>query len=240
MLKLENVTKTFALDASTSISPVRDVTLDIKAGELIMIIGRSGTGKSTLLNLAAGLIKPTSGRVTMNGGDLAGLDDQGLSTMRRETMGFIFQFPSLIPSITVLDNVYLPSGFTSRKSPNHFLERSKALLETVGLSAKSQVHPQQLSAGEQKRVAIARALVNEPKLILADEPTSDLDQHTENQIMELICSINKQGVTFLVVTHSLELLPFASRAFEMEDGRLKPIPCRNTPVASIGVARELP
>lgn len=223
MLKLEAVTKTFQLDENSTITPVDNVSLNVERGGLVIVVGRSGSGKTTLLNLAAGLVKPTSGRVTLNGRELAGLNDRELSRMRSRDIGFIFQFPSLLPALTILENVSLPGVFNPVEAVGHRRERAAELLGMVGLSTKLNVHPAQLSAGEQKRVVIARALINNPGLVLADEPTSDLDQYTETQIMDMICSINATGVTFLVVTHNRKLLPLAGAAYEMESGSLKPV-----------------
>jgi len=224
MLTFHNVTKEFRLDAETTITPVQDVTLKVEPGELIVIVGRSGTGKTTLLNLAAGLIRPTSGRVTIDDLDLAQLTDKQVSSLRSHKIGFIFQFPSLLPSLTVKDNVSLPAIFTGRrKASEAAADRAAKLIDTLGLADKMNVFPKQLSAGEQKRVVIARSLINQPQLILADEPTSDLDSRTEHEVMTILRDINFNGVTFLIVTHSLELIPFATRAFEMEKGSLNVI-----------------
>ncbi len=219
MITFESATKEFKLDAETKVVPVEDVSLAIARGEFIIIIGRSGSGKTTLLNLAAGLVKPTSGRVLMDGSDLAGKSEKQLSDLRSHNIGFVFQFPSLLSSLTVLENVSLPGIFvsTDKKEAN---QRAKELLKTLGLSSKEEVLPRQLSAGEQKRVVIARAMLNRPDLILADEPTSDLDEQTESEVMEILKDINRQGVTFLMVTHSLQLLPYATRAFRMDAGKL--------------------
>jgi ABC-type lipoprotein export system ATPase subunit len=221
MLTFRNVTKIFILDPETTITPVRDVTLDVAQGEFIIIVGRSGTGKTTLLNLAAGLVKPTSGQVMIDDSDLAGLSDKRLSALRSHKIGFIFQFPSLLPSLRILDNVSLPAIFKDRR--NGADERAVELLSTLGLADKVGVFPRQLSAGEQKRAVIARSLINQPQVILADEPTSDLDTRTEQEVMGVLRDINSKGVTFLLVTHSLELIPFATRAFEMNGSRLNQI-----------------
>jgi ABC-type lipoprotein export system ATPase subunit len=224
MLTFNSVTKEFRLDAATTITPVRDVYLKVEPGEFIVIVGRSGTGKTTLLNLAAGLIRPTSGRVTIDDSDLSQLTDKQLSSLRSRKIGFIFQFPSLLPSLTIKDNVSLPAIFTDcRNVGTTAAERAANLITTLGLADKMSVFPKQLSAGEQKRAVIARSLINRPQLILADEPTSDLDSRTENEVMNILREINSKGVTFLIVTHSLELIPFATRAFEMERGGLKEI-----------------
>jgi putative ABC transport system ATP-binding protein len=223
MITFQNVVRKFRLDKDTVITPVDDVSLTVNKGEFIIILGRSGSGKTTLLNLAAGLIKPTSGKVTVDGADLASMTDEQLSKMRGRQMGFVFQFPSLLPSLTVHDNIRLPHIFSSGNGANNLDKRIVSLMDKLGLRGKLDVHPRQLSAGEQKRVVIARALVNEPVLMLADEPTSDLDTRTENEVMDLLRAVNATGVTFLIVTHSLQLVPFATRAFEMQNGKLKEI-----------------
>jgi ABC-type lipoprotein export system ATPase subunit len=219
MLSFVNVTKSFTLDDETNITPVRDVTLQVQDGEFIMVVGRSGTGKTTLLNLAAGLVNPTSGSVSMDGDDLRSMSQKQLSLLRNRNIGFVFQFPSLIPALTVIENVTLPSIF-SVGDGRSVIGRAEGLLAALGLSGRVNAYPRQLSAGETKRVVIARSLVNEPKLILADEPTSDLDDRTEDEVMGILREINSRGVTFVMVTHSVQLASFATRAFEMADGVL--------------------
>ncbi len=220
MLSFENVTKSFPMDEATSITPVRDVTLEVQPGEFIVIVGRSGTGKTTLLNLAAGLVNPTSGRVMMEGIDLKSMSQRQLSALRSRKMGFVLQFPSLIPAFTVIENVTLPSRFAGKHSTNGVERRAEELLGSLGLTEKMDSYPKQLSAGETKRVVIARSLINEPGLILADEPTSDLDDRTEDEVMGILRQINSHGVTFVMVTHSRQLTSFATRAFEMQGGSL--------------------
>lgn len=223
MLSFDNITKEFRLDEATTITPVRDVKLQIDRGEFIVIVGRSGTGKTTLLNLAAGLVRPTRGQVMIDNLILAGMTDREISSLRSQKIGFVFQFPSLLPSLTVKENVSLPAIFTNGNRRNGAVERACELLGSLGLASKLDVYPRQLSAGEQKRTIIARSLINQPELILADEPTSDLDNRTETEVMDILRDINSRGVTFLIVTHSLELVAFATRAFEMENGKLNPI-----------------
>ncbi|MDD5289414.1 MAG: ABC transporter ATP-binding protein [Dehalococcoidales bacterium] len=223
MLTFNNVTKEFRLDEENTITPVRNVSFKIEEGEFIVITGRSGTGKTTLLNLAAGLVKPTSGQVMIDKLDIGKMTDRQLSSLRSRKMGFIFQFPSLLPPLNIKDNVGLPSIFANGKGSKAD-EKAMQLLDTLGLASKAEVFPKQLSAGEQKRVVIARSLINQPSIILADEPTSDLDNRTEKEVMGILRDINATGVTFLIVTHNLELITFATRAFEMEDGNLNIIP----------------
>jgi ABC-type lipoprotein export system ATPase subunit len=223
MLKFNKVSKEFRLDSENTITPVRDVDLDVDKGELIVIIGRSGTGKTTLLNLAAGMVRPTSGQVLIEDKDLAGLDDKELSLLRTRKLGFMFQFPSLIPALNIKDNVSLPAMFANHSGDKAASERAVKLLAMLGLASKTDVYPKQLSAGEQKRVVIARSLINEPKIVLADEPTSDLDSHTEREVMDILRDVNSGGVIFLIVTHNTDLVKFASRAFEMDHGSLNQI-----------------
>jgi ABC-type lipoprotein export system ATPase subunit len=223
MISFQNVTRKFDLDEQTTIQPIKKINLDIQKGELVVIIGRSGSGKTTLLNLAAGLIKPTSGRVLLDNIDLSAMNDERLSELRCRKLGFVFQFPSLLPALTVLDNIALPAIFTSRNDMRKARERGIKVLSTLGLESKMKVYPKQLSAGEQKRAVIARALINTPQVILADEPTSDLDEQTENEVMELLREVNRSGVTFMMVTHSLNLVQYASRAFKVENGSLSEV-----------------
>jgi ABC-type lipoprotein export system ATPase subunit len=223
MLNFNDVTKDFRLDSETTIRPIRNISLEIKPGELIIIVGRSGTGKTTLLNLAAGLVRPTAGRVSIDGADLATMSQKQLSLLRSQKIGFMFQFPSLIPALTIEDNVTLPSIFAHKDGNVEVKERAANLLGMLGVGPKIKVYPKQLSAGETKRVVLARSLINTPQLVLADEPTSDLDGQTEKEVMNILREVNTTGVTFMIVTHSLELVPFATRAFEMVNGNLNQI-----------------
>jgi ABC-type lipoprotein export system ATPase subunit len=221
-LRLQNITREYNLDGLTAIKPVNDVTLDVAPGEFIIIIGRSGSGKTTLLNLAAGLVKPTSGEVLVDDTNIHTMTEDQLSLFRSQKIGFIFQFPSLLPSLTISENTIVPTVFGAKQNKREILDRANLLLRAVGLAERKGVYPKQLSAGEQKRAVIARSLINRPEIILADEPTSDLDVQTEREIMGLLRDIHQSGVTFLMVTHSLELIPYATRAFRMESGSLHP------------------
>ncbi|RJO61981.1 MAG: ABC transporter ATP-binding protein [Dehalococcoidia bacterium] len=220
MIKLVNVTKEFNLDEQV-ITPVRDVNLEVSKGEFVIIIGRSGTGKSTMLNLVAGLIRPTTGSVLVEGRDLAQLSDKEMSRLRSREMGYVFQFPSLLPALTIRDNIAMPSTFSADENRKGSPKRAEDLLEMLGLGERMDCYPRHLSAGEQKRAVIARSLMNEPRILLADEPTSDLDERTEKEIMALLKQIHDSGVTILMVTHSLGLVPYATRAYSMGKGKLE-------------------
>jgi ABC-type lipoprotein export system ATPase subunit len=221
MIKLDNVTKVYDLGKGSSVTAVRGVTLEIETGEFAAIVGRSGSGKTTLLNLAAGLTKPTSGRVTLDGVDLGRLSDRQQSTMRSRTIGFVFQFPSLLPALTVHENVILPTIFLSNGVAPDARERAEATLHKVGLSDKLNAFPRQLSAGQQQRVVIARSLINQPQLLLADEPTSNLDEKTESEIMSLFRELHAGlGLTVVLVTHTRQLIAPGMRSIEMAEGRI--------------------
>lgn len=205
------------------VTPVRHVSLTVARGDLIIIVGRSGSGKTTLLNLAAGLVKPTSGEVFIGDVNVRNMNDKQLSLLRNRKIGFVFQYPSLLSSLNALENVALPASFGPGQRRRNANARASELLELMGLSERLESYPRQLSAGEQKRVVIARSLMNAPEVVLADEPTSDLDEQTEQEIMTLMRQIHAEGVTIMIVTHSLELMRYATRALRMEDGVLTDI-----------------
>jgi ABC-type lipoprotein export system ATPase subunit len=196
---------------------LRDVDLDIESGEFLVITGRSGCGKTTLLNLASGLATPSSGKVVVDGVDLWSVSDAERSGLRNRTMGFVFQFPSLMPGLSLAQNVTLPLEFSQAEHPDA-AERARELLDLVGLGDRADALPRELSAGQQQRVVIARALVNRPELLLADEPSSDLDEETEEEIMEIFSRVHAQGLTIMMVTHARNLIPFGTRHLEMADG----------------------
>jgi ABC-type lipoprotein export system ATPase subunit len=196
---------------------LRDVDLDIESGEFLVITGRSGCGKTTLLNLASGLATPSSGNVVVDGVDLWSISDAERSGLRNRTMGFVFQFPSLMPGLSLAQNVTLPLEFSQAEHPDG-AERARELLDLVGLGDRADALPRELSAGQQQRVVIARALVNRPELLLADEPSSDLDEETEAEIMELFSRVHEQGLTIMMVTHARNLISFGTRHLEMADG----------------------
>jgi ABC-type lipoprotein export system ATPase subunit len=221
LVSLQAVSKTYAITAGNTINAVREVTLNVERGEFLVITGRSGSGKTTLLNLAAGLTKPTAGQVYLDGMNLWQLPDKQQSVVRNRRIGFIFQFPSLLPTLNVLENVALPTVFNSNHRAQPAVDRATELLHTVGLSDKLAALPRQLSAGQQQRVVIARSLINQPEILMADEATSDLDEQTEFEIMELLKAIHSEtNVTILLVTHTTQLVSYGTRALQMANGAL--------------------
>jgi ABC-type lipoprotein export system ATPase subunit len=222
MITLENISKTYIISSENKVGAVQGVNLQIDRGEFLVITGRSGSGKTTLLNLAAGLTRPSSGQVILDGVDLWSLSDQKQSRLRSEKFGFIFQFPSLIPTLNALENVVLPTIFTNGHTKQGAYPRAAQLMELVGLEDKKTSFPRQLSAGQQQRVVIARALMNRPEVLLADEPTSDLDEQTEHEIVELFAQIHREnGITVIMVTHTNQLTAYSTRAIEMALGKIK-------------------
>lgn len=221
MITLAEVTKTYPLGKGSAVTAVNGVSLEIDQGEFVLIVGRSGSGKTTLLNLAAGLTQPTSGKILIDGTNLWDLTDQQQSFLRNQRIGFVFQFPSLLPTLTVLENVILPTVFSSKQDSVQAQDRATQLLEKVGLSDKLTVYPRQLSAGQQQRVVIARALMNQPLMLLADEPTSNLDEKTEIEIMDLFHDLHSSmGITIVMVTHMRQLVSYGTRAVEMANGQI--------------------
>ena len=221
MISLHNATKVYTLSKENRVLAVDRASLEVERGEFVVITGRSGSGKTTLLNLVAGLTPPTSGRVLFEGVDLWALKDRQRALLRNQKTGFVFQFPSLLPSLTTLENVVLPTIFGLNGAQAGAYDRASELLQTVGLGDKLKAYPRQLSAGQQQRVVVARALLNQPQLLLADEPTSDLDEQTEGEIMDLFAEIHAQtGVTILMVTHTTQLNRYGTRAIRMTQGRI--------------------
>ena len=217
VLKAENLTKKVT-SPEGMLTIVNDVGLDIAAGESVAIVGASGAGKSTLLALLAGLDTPTSGRITLAGADLTSLDEDGRARLRAERVGFVFQSFHLIPSLTALENILVPMEIAGRRDA---ARRARDLLVEVGLDDRGHHYPSQLSGGEQQRVAIARALSNEPVIVLADEPTGNLDSRTGHQVIELLLAINKQrGATLVVVTHDQEIASVADGRVFLRDGKI--------------------
>ncbi len=221
MISLHNVSKVYPVRGGASVAALDGVSLQVERGEFLVITGRSGSGKTTLLNLAAGLTRPTKGEVLFEGANLWKMGDRNLSLLRNQKIGFIFQFPSLIPALTVLQNVALPTVFAHGAGDLDGRVRARELLETVGLADKLNAYPSQLSAGQQQRVVIARSLLNHPELLLADEATSNLDEQTEREIMSLLKEVHtKMQVTVLMVAHSSDLVPYGTRAIRMAGGKI--------------------
>ena len=221
MFDLKQVTKIYPLDGTNRVTAVRELSLSVKRGEFVVIAGRSGSGKTTVLNLIAGLTRPTAGCVEHDGVDLWSLPDREQSALRNWKMGFVFQFPSLLPSLTALENVLLPVLFRPAPDRGEAIARAVKLLEMVGLADKLTALPRQLSAGQQQRVVIARSLINEPEILMADEPTSNLDDQTEREIMATFEKTHSlRGVTMVMVTHSRYPGTRGARTIEMAEGRI--------------------
>jgi putative ABC transport system ATP-binding protein len=218
-VELENLEKSYRLGKIT-VNALRGVSLQLQQGEFLVIMGPSGSGKTTLLNIIGTLDKPSSGRALVDGEDITRMNDGQLTKLRRHKIGFVFQFHNLIPVLTALENVELPliTSGVKRKSSR---DRAMRLLSQVGLQDRTDHLPDELSGGEQQRVAIARALANRPRLVLADEPTGDLDSQTGSEVVQLMHSMAKQeGSSVVVVTHDPVVAARADRLVEMRDGRI--------------------
>jgi putative ABC transport system ATP-binding protein len=217
MIELHGVSKSVPSGGGT-LTILHPLDLAMPAGRVIAITGPSGSGKSTLLGLVAGLDAPSSGRIVIDGVEITALDEDGLARLRGTKIGFVFQFFHLLPSLTAFENVRVPMEIAGVRDPS---TRARALLEEVGLSERGHHYPSQLSGGEQQRVAIARALANDPPILLADEPTGNLDTATGHHIVELLLGINRTRKTTLVlVTHDPELASVADISIALRDGRV--------------------
>jgi putative ABC transport system ATP-binding protein len=218
VIQLEHVWKTYR-SADVELHAVRDVSLEIGRGEFVAIMGASGSGKSTMMNILGCLDKPTQGRFLLDGCDVSTLDRDGLADIRNQKVGFVFQGFNLLTRTSALENVELPMMY-SRGSlgSREMRKRAEAALAMVGLSNRADHHPNQLSGGQQQRVAIARALVNQPALLLADEPTGNLDSKTSIEIMEVFQTLNEQGITIVMVTHEHDIAQYNKRCIVMRDG----------------------
>jgi putative ABC transport system ATP-binding protein len=220
MIELHEVTKVVASGAG-ELTILHPLTLTIEAGSAAAITGPSGSGKSTLLGLIAGLDAPTSGRIVIDGTTLTRLDEGRLARLRGERIGIVFQFFHLIPSLTALENVMVPLELADRRDAR---ERAAALIADVGLAERGHHYPSQLSGGEQQRVAIARALANDPAVLLADEPTGNLDSATGRQVIDILLDVNRRrGTTLVLVTHDPELAKMADITVQLRDGRIERI-----------------
>lgn len=221
MLKLDQVSKAYpAAEGAAPLPILRDVSLELNAGEALAIIGPSGSGKSTLLNLMGTLDRPDAGKVWLDGQDLSALDANQLAQVRNRKIGFVFQAHHLLPQCTVWENVLVPTLADKAPDPQA-PQRAERLLNRVGLGERKSHHPGQLSGGERQRVAVVRALINQPSLLLADEPTGALDRHSAAEMGQLLVELNREEkVTLVVVTHALELAKLMGRVMELRDGRL--------------------
>ncbi len=213
---MENITKTFHL-GEQDLHVLKGINLTIQPGEFTAIMGTSGSGKSTLMNLLGCLDVPTSGRYILTGRDVTQLNDDELSELRNEHIGFVFQSFYLLPYATVLENVLLPTLYRERRK-DRARDRAAELLKIVGLEGRMNFRPTQLSGGEQQRVAISRALINDPELLLADEPTGQLDSQTATEIMNVLTQMNQRGKTVVVITHDSDIASFARRVIHIRDG----------------------
>ncbi len=214
MISIKEVTKVYKM-GETEVIALDNVSLEIKKGEFISIMGPSGSGKTTLLNMLGALDRPTNGSVLLNAKDISKLDDDELTLIRREQIGFIFQGFYLIPTLNALENVLVPLIPTEKD----LISRAKDLLIAVGLEDRMHHYPSQLSGGEQQRVAIARALINDPSFVLADEPTGEIDSKTGEKILELMRKINRErSTTFIIVTHDLHVAELTDRTVYLRDG----------------------
>ncbi len=219
MLVIKDVWKVYDIGGE-KLEALRSVNLEVEKGSFISIVGHSGSGKTTLLSVIGGLTEPTKGNVSIDGADVWKLNDAGLSALRNEKVGFIFQFASLIPTLRVIDNVTLPVIFHKGNHKDVYA-RAEEVLSVLGLSGKLNSFPSELSGGQQRRVAIARAFTNRPAIVLADEPTGDLDAQSEAEVMEFFSEINeKEKTTFLLVTHNMDLAGMTDRIYRMRDGVL--------------------
>ena len=222
LLEIRNLTKSYrALDGGDPVEVLRGVELQVAAGESVAITGPSGSGKSTVLNIIGALDRADSGEVLIDGSDVEKLGDAEAAAYRNRTVGFVFQLHNLLPQCTVLENVLIPTLAGGRRGDGDLKARAESLIDAVGLKHRLDHRPGQLSGGERQRVAVARALINQPKLLLADEPTGALDRISAAKLVDLLFELNKsQGVTLVMVTHAPELAKRMGRTVNLLDGKL--------------------
>jgi putative ABC transport system ATP-binding protein len=218
IVSLIDVGKTYRT-GEMEVLAVRGVSLEIKRGEFVALMGASGSGKSTLMNILGCLDRPTTGHYLLDGADVSGLDRDQLADIRNRKIGFVFQNFNLLPRTSARENVELPLVYSAQRLTNAELrERADRVLASVGLAGREDHHPSQLSGGQQQRVAIARALINEPEVLLADEPTGNLDSRTSVEIMAIFQQLNERGITVIMVTHEPDIAAYAKRNVMMRDG----------------------
>ena len=216
---VENLHKTYLL-GTTAVAALRGIELNIKEGEFIGFYGPSGCGKTTLLNLIGGLDSPTRGKIVLDGINMATLSDNQLADLRRDNIGYVFQFYNLLPLLTGLENVMIPLHFQGKLSKKGKLRKAEELLRLVKLEDRAHHTPSELSGGEQQRVAIARAFANDPSIVILDEPTGDLDSKTGIEILNLLRDLNRKGATFINATHDGTVAEYCTRVFHLLDGKL--------------------
>ena len=219
LIKTENITKDY-IDDGLVTPALCGVSFEVKEGEFLAVMGSSGSGKSTLMHIIGFLDKLTEGKYIFDGQDASNFDDDQLAKIRNQKVGFIFQSYNLLPRTSVLDNVLLPTIYTSHLNKKKVEKKALNLLDKVGLSERINHNPNQLSGGEQQRVAIVRALINQSRLILADEPTGNLDSKSGQEVMEILQNLNKEGHTILMVTHEKYVAECARRIMVLKDGRI--------------------
>ncbi len=218
LLRLNNIVKTFQLDG-LEVKALRGISLDIEAEEMTAIIGPSGSGKSTLMHIIGCLDRPTSGKILLNGKNITDMSENDLAAVRNRQIGFIFQSFNLLSRTSALDNVAMPLIYANVAGKER-TKRAREKLNEVGLSDRMDHHPNQLSGGQQQRVAIARALINDPAIILADEPTGNLDSKSGREILSLLKNLNKGGHTVIIVTHDLDIAGKCNKTIKLIDGKL--------------------
>ncbi len=220
MLACRDLRKTYRTSGGR-VEAISGIDLDVSTGRYVAVVGRSGSGKSSLMAMIGGLSRPDGGTVTIDGADIWSLGDAALAGFRNQAIGYVFQFASLLPTLRALDNVALPALLGRRCDAAAARERAARLLDSVGLGNHLDAYPSEMSAGEQRRTAVARALINAPRLLLADEPTSDLDEQSEREIMAQLLRANREdGVTLVLVTHALALAAEADQVVQIADGTI--------------------
>jgi putative ABC transport system ATP-binding protein len=219
VIQVSDVVKAYPLGAGEVVA-INHLGLEVAQGELVAVVGRSGSGKTTLLNLLAGIDRPTSGTVRVDGAELGSLSESALAAWRGRKVGLVFQFFQLLPTLTVVENVMLPMDFARTIPPGERHDRAQRLLERVGVGDQADKLPATLSGGQQQRAAIARALANDPPVLLADEPTGNLDSATASAVLELFAELHADGRTIVVVTHERDIRSIASRQVTLVDGRV--------------------
>jgi putative ABC transport system ATP-binding protein len=219
LIQVSDVVKAYPLGAGEFVA-INHLSIDIAQGEFVAVVGRSGSGKTTLLNLLAGIDRPTAGTVRVAGADLGSLSESGLAAWRGRNVGLVFQFFQLLPTLTVMENVLLPMDFARTIPVGERRDRAQHLLERVGVGDQADKLPATLSGGQQQRAAIARALANDPPILLADEPTGNLDSATADAVLELFADLNGDGRTIVVVTHERDIRAIVGREVTLVDGRV--------------------